>query len=279
METQFRNTSELTVHPALAGFPDLTRPQYESLCQSIHSEGILTPLIVDTYGQVYDGRHRLRAALDLRLERVPVVIRPITPEQVISYAIESAVVGRNLSVGAIAFILFEKHPEIVKQRGKTGRKKGSSRGEKEIAQNCAISEDDETMSQLADHYRIDRRYFSWLAKMQEESSPEEWDVIRQKIVVDEIPISSLYRGWGYTHSISGQEHRRSEPTYAALTDKGRPSGLIFKSFTTLSQGFRRWEHIPLQAKAAVEKEWSELLTTVPDELLDKVVQARKARKI
>lgn len=51
-------------------------PDYPGLLESISSQGILVPLLVNEDGMVLAGHRRYAAAIDLCLERVPVRVVP-----------------------------------------------------------------------------------------------------------------------------------------------------------------------------------------------------------
>ncbi|HEY1242215.1 MAG TPA: ParB N-terminal domain-containing protein [Bryobacteraceae bacterium] len=57
----------LSLHPYCLWFPALDATDYESLGDSIQSQGLLDPIVL-LDGQVFDGRHRLKACLERDVE-------------------------------------------------------------------------------------------------------------------------------------------------------------------------------------------------------------------
>lgn len=49
-------------------------PQFDAMLASVRAEGVLEPLTINLGWYVVDGQHRLYAARDLGIERVPVRI-------------------------------------------------------------------------------------------------------------------------------------------------------------------------------------------------------------
>jgi len=71
--------------------------EFQALLEDIRRRGILEPLHVQFDGTVLDGRHRLRAARALGLERVPVVLVHLRDETPVSYMLRAALLRRHLT--------------------------------------------------------------------------------------------------------------------------------------------------------------------------------------
>lgn len=80
----------LKPHPRNSEFYDEAEGDaYETFKQSIQDNGILTPLLVTPDMTVISGHQRLRAALDLSLDAVPVIVDPdaTTQESIVMHLI------------------------------------------------------------------------------------------------------------------------------------------------------------------------------------------------
>jgi hypothetical protein len=259
-------TGQLTIHPALENFPGLSDDQIASLTESIKSFGVQEPLICDEQRRVYSGRSRLLVAQALEIQTVPGIIRP--ENNVLQFAIESAVSRRQLTRSAIAFLLFEQHPELARG-GKAGRPKNCSTGEQ-------LSARQESFRSLGARYRIHPSYFSLLGEMQFGSSVEEWAQLRHVILYEEASIPRQYAGFR-TGLKAGT--KRGPVVYACVDEQGLLEGILPSAFASIRQGFARWNTADIQtdAKAAVEREWAALLDEAPPELL-RIAQRKAALK-
>jgi hypothetical protein len=252
----FLPPQNLSIHPALENFPGLSDDQLAALTLSVKSRGIQTPLVIDGDRQVYDGRAMLGIALALELSLVPVVVRE--EKDVLAYAIESAVNRRQLTRSAIAFLLFEQHPELAIFRNKGGRPKKPAG----IPQ---VSVQPSSFAQLSARYRLDRDYFTQLLAMHNGMSVEEWTELRRIVLFEEASIPRQFAGFS-TGAKAGCS--RGAVIYASLDAQGLLDGILPRAFSSIRQGFARWgTEIPTDAKAAIEKQWSELLDDAPPELL------------
>jgi site-specific DNA-methyltransferase (adenine-specific) len=66
-------TADLQLHPACAFLPFLER-SFLAIRESVHTHGVLYPLAIDAKtGQVLDGRYRLKAAMELKFGKLPVL--------------------------------------------------------------------------------------------------------------------------------------------------------------------------------------------------------------
>jgi len=100
-----RNARALKPHAEASLVPPMTSEEYAALRASIRERGLRSPLEIDPSGTVLDGHHRLRAALELGLEQVPV--RVVDPEDPVGYVIEAAIRRRQLSPSQRAALAVE----------------------------------------------------------------------------------------------------------------------------------------------------------------------------
>jgi hypothetical protein len=78
LTVEWRPTSGLRAHEHARLLPTLQDAAFQSFRDDIAQRGITSPLEITSEGIVLDGRERLRAACELGLERLPVlVINPV----------------------------------------------------------------------------------------------------------------------------------------------------------------------------------------------------------
>jgi N6-adenosine-specific RNA methylase IME4 len=89
-------TTELRVHEDATLVPDMRPVEYAELLADVRERGINVPLdVVDCV--VLDGRHRLRAARELALPRVPVRQAPLNGDTATEWMLKAAVLRRHLT--------------------------------------------------------------------------------------------------------------------------------------------------------------------------------------
>ena len=128
-----RPTKSLTFHPSVAeawSLPD-TDSRFSELMEDIREKGILEPIWITAGGQIVDGRHRWRIAVELEMEEVPVQILPAEVDPAM-FAISVLCARRHLSAkGQIAYAayhLFEaRHRELIDLRAR-GLRHGTEDG-------------------------------------------------------------------------------------------------------------------------------------------------------
>jgi hypothetical protein len=263
----FCSPESLSVHPDLTNFPPLSDDRIAALNKSIKEHGVQEPLICDQHRQVYSGRARLQIALALELSAIPIIIRP--EANVLMFAIENAVNRRQLTCSGIAFLLFEHQPELASRRGKAGRPNKCSTVEH-------LSASHESYRQIGARYRVHPSYFGYLAEMKAGSSDEEWAQLRHLILHEEASIPRQYAGFS-TGLKAGS--KRGPVVYASVNEQGVLDGILPRAFSSIREGFLRWSNheIDSKAKAAVEREWAQLLDEAPPELL-RIAQRKAALK-
>jgi N6-adenosine-specific RNA methylase IME4 len=102
---ELARTVLLHPHPAVELVPEMAADEWQAFKSDIVQRGILQPLEVLKDNVVVDGRHRLRAARELKLARVPV--RLVEPPDVVEHILLAASRRRNLSAGQLAALAVE----------------------------------------------------------------------------------------------------------------------------------------------------------------------------
>jgi N6-adenosine-specific RNA methylase IME4 len=103
---ELRPTGSLRAHAQAGLLPPLPRPEYRSFLADLEERGIVVPLDISAAGVVLDGHLRLRAALELGLERVPV--RVVSPADELEYLFAAALQRRHLSASQKAALAVER---------------------------------------------------------------------------------------------------------------------------------------------------------------------------
>ena len=104
-ETGQRPTTELRPHPQADVLPPLEPQEYRSFLADVERRGVLVPLDITPAGVVLDGHVRLRAALELGLEELPV--RELVPADELEYLFWAALRRRHLSASQKAALAVE----------------------------------------------------------------------------------------------------------------------------------------------------------------------------
>ncbi len=100
-----RTTAALHEHPQAGLVPEMSAGEYQALLADIGARGIVTPLELTRSGVVLDGRHRLRAARQLNLARVPV--RVVDPVDEVEHMLLGALQRRHFSQSQKAAVAIE----------------------------------------------------------------------------------------------------------------------------------------------------------------------------
>lgn len=259
----------LGIHPILRTFPGLAKDKLDALYESIREVGILTPLVAveDDAGQllIVAGRNRQKVAIDCFLEEVPVIVRNgVSP---LDYALEEAVVGRQLSKSGVALMIFEQHPAL--QKGGAERKKGNLKvgdapRSDSIGSGFSTTCDAETFRSLAARYGFPEDYLTLLSSLKSKSDAAHWQLIRKAIFEDDVSVTRCVAGQAGRVATAGG--KRSETNYLRLTPDGRCIGVMPKALASLRNGFERWTTLDLNARAGLKAEWDALMEILPEDL-------------
>jgi len=97
MKVRKANPNELKLHSLSKLIPDMRGSEWQDFYADIALRGIKVPLEVLADGTVLDGRHRLKAALQLTMKEVPIVDAPLNGDKPEVYMMKAAVLRRHLS--------------------------------------------------------------------------------------------------------------------------------------------------------------------------------------
>lgn len=87
------------IHPYADKFPMLPPSEHEELRESVRSNGLRNPIVLDRDGRVIDGRNRYKACQDIGVEPDVIVY---DGDDIAEYVIDCNVTRRNMSTGARA---------------------------------------------------------------------------------------------------------------------------------------------------------------------------------
>lgn len=141
--------SQLREHPEAHLIPAMRPSEWQDFYADIAFRGITVPLEILADGIVLDGRHRLKAALELALPTVPAVDAPLGSDDPTTYMIKAALLRRHLSDDQRAVIAAMWKAE---HREKPGPKKDAAR------RRAAITSDSSpTRAEARDRFNVSRR--------------------------------------------------------------------------------------------------------------------------
>jgi N6-adenosine-specific RNA methylase IME4 len=126
-----RSCEVLREHPCANLVPELSQAEYKSLLAGIRQHGLLTPLHVTSEGVVLDGRHRLRAARELGLSRVPVLV--VAPANEVEQILLGSLQRRQLSQSQKACLAVELDAYRSARAAGEQRKRANLQHKQEVA--------------------------------------------------------------------------------------------------------------------------------------------------
>src|SRR5690625_1928899 len=113
------SVSQLTEHSRQAEFsPQMSKSKWRKFVAGIAEEGVLQPLVVTKGFRVIDGRNRLRAAAELEIESVRVIIEDIEEDDIPTYIAETKLNRDDLKPGQRAAIVIRLYYEEERQKAK-----------------------------------------------------------------------------------------------------------------------------------------------------------------
>lgn len=96
-ELQLLDVKGLDLHAMAHLVPDMRAEFYREFVEDVRTHGLKTPLEVSEDGVVLDGRHRLLAAIDIGLERVPCRIVDLAGEDPVEFMYRAGTQRRDLT--------------------------------------------------------------------------------------------------------------------------------------------------------------------------------------
>lgn len=276
--------NDISEHPLLANISILSTEKYEVLKQSIAESGIQIPVTCihgkDDQYVLIGGRHRLKAAKELHLARIPAVIQA-DGEDILKFILDTAITGRQISKSGIALTLFECNPAMIENR-KARQRLGKSK-KRDLVTNSQGSpvnkdghivetESEASFTELAGKYHVPREYLSRLATIREQCRPWpgdrdfEWKLVKRWILEDEMGITRLLpalEGYQLTHCVG------KDKTQIKASGKLPPtvSVGIERSFSYLHNQFSKWGTMHPKERSTLTKMWFEMvLPNLPEDL-------------
>lgn len=105
---QYVNPNDLTEHPEAHRIPEMTTDEWAEFSESVRLKGEITdPIFAMRNGVVFDGRHRLRAAITYGVRLVPVLFYAIENDEALERMSDAAVLRRQLTPGQRAAVVLE----------------------------------------------------------------------------------------------------------------------------------------------------------------------------
>jgi len=126
-------TSQLTEHSKQAEYsPPMNKKKWAEFVANIKGNGIRQPLVVTKGFRVIDGKHRLKAAKELGIESVRVIIEDIDENSIPSYITDTKLQRDDLKRGQKAALVirlfYEEERQKAKERMSIGGKGGNEEG-------------------------------------------------------------------------------------------------------------------------------------------------------
>ena len=129
--SETRPPSTLRLHPQVGLVPAMSEAEYRALAADIDERRLQVPLEITRSGVVLDGRHRLRAALELGLTSVPV--RIVAPEDALVHMLSAALQRRHLLPSQKAALALELEQYEQAREEARLRQRANLRGATEVA--------------------------------------------------------------------------------------------------------------------------------------------------
>lgn len=253
---------ELSIHPAVCDAWELPESdaRFAALVEDIREHGILEPLRITTAGEVVDGRHRLRAARQLKLDEVPCAVLH-TGLDPAGIAISSLANRRHVSskgqLAYAAYPLFARHHEELRRANRANPREASQAG---------------TIEDIVGKLGIGREIFKQAARLHDAFAKDAGLKDRWEPLImaadDPIGLGAALAGIAGQQASTDQTPKRNSHLarwVSAWSHVARPA-----------QAWDRWDEVQ-RAKAG--EAVSAAIEALPDPLLDVVTTAlRTARR-
>lgn len=268
MKHEVLSTDILHLHPALSAMPPAAEDLAAALLAEADEHGITSPLIVDEKNRVIDldSADRLRAALQLNIETVPVARRQAS--EAIHVILTSLALRRHYTKSAIAYLafpLFDAALEESRQRRHANLLQGKS-------PNGIKSHSGKTAEDLASNLGFDRKYFYQAREVHARfaKSAEHRALFEPQILSGEISLGYVINGIAGIDATRGKSrHDRSQ------------LDLFRDGIKILRDRFARWEKLDAKSRVYLANEFAGAASDWPEEVQERTFkalsQARKER--
>jgi ParB family chromosome partitioning protein len=188
--------------------------QLAELVESIRERGIIQPLIVRLGAGGYEliaGERRWRAARELGLQEVPVIVREASDQDVLELALVENLQreGLNPVEEAVAYDKLSKNFALTQEE--ISRKVGKSRAA--VANSMRLLDLSENAKSLLKHGRISVGHAKVLLSLK---NPEEQDLVAEKIVRDSLTVRDAEGLAAKLHEDGGRVRRARGKTPSEL---------------------------------------------------------------
>jgi ParB family chromosome partitioning protein len=188
--------------------------QLAELVESIRERGIIQPLIVRLGAGGYEliaGERRWRAARELGLQEVPVIVREASDQDVLELALVENLQreGLNPVEEAVAYDKLSKNFALTQEE--ISRKVGKSRAA--VANSMRLLDLSENAKSLLKHGRISVGHAKVLLSLK---NPEEQDLVAEKIVRDSLTVRDAEGLAAKLHEDGGRVRRTRGKTPSEL---------------------------------------------------------------
>lgn len=174
----------LREHPLNHLVPLMRADEWDNFYRDVAFAGIRVPIEVLADGTVMDGRHRLRAALQLGLLTVPIIDAPLNGDSPDVYMIKAAVMRRHLTDdqrNMLAANWIQEH----KQEPQPGPGRGHTREKTPAPRGADVSP---TRRAAADLFKVKRRKLSKATTVLNKDP-----VLAQKVLAGDIALNNAHR--------------------------------------------------------------------------------------
>lgn len=267
-QVQYRSTSDLTIHKAIAGMPrlDPSDPRYDAMRGAWLESGILPPLYVTALGKIVDGRHRWWFAKDMKLAEVPVIE---VGEDEVATVVMAGISGRNhLTKGQRAYLSYpylQDAWEAAQRRRIEALKVGGNLGN--LVTKVA------SVNDLADRLGVSRDLLEQARRLHETfaKTPAIKEVWEPRILHAEEPV-----GLGAAIAgIAGQAASKGKPRPPARNSALRNFTVGWENLIRPASHWERWTEEDRELAAHSIRE---TLTKIPTPALDAIAAAVRLAK-
>lgn len=156
-------TSQLSEHSKQSEFsPMMSKKKWTQFIAGIAKKGILKPLTVTKGFRVIDGKHRLKAAKELGIESIRVIIEDIPEDDIASWITETKLNKDDLKNGQKAALVIRLHYEEERLKSKEVYRMNVGRPKKSKPDLAEIKISRDTATELAKKAGVGRSSMTYL---------------------------------------------------------------------------------------------------------------------